>query len=99
MPVTTANSDDGQELTISIVGRFDNAVQTEFKDSYQNVTVARYIVDFTDTDFIDSSALGMLMMMREHLGGEAADITLKNCSQDIKVILSVSNFQNLFTID
>lgn len=99
MPVTTTHSDDGQELTISVVGRFDNAIQTEFKHSYQDSAVARYVVDLKETDFIDSSALGMLLMMREHLGGEEADITLKNCPQDIKVILSVSNFQNLFAID
>jgi len=47
---------------------------------------------------MDSSALGMLLMMREYLGGNDASISITNCSSDIKNILTVANFQGLFNM-
>jgi anti-anti-sigma factor len=98
MSVTTQSSNDGKELTIAIKGRFDFALQKDFRSSYENVAASNYVVDLRNTEYMDSSALGMLLMMREHAGGNSAKITLKNCSQDIKTILSVANFHSLFNI-
>ena len=98
MTVTTKSSSDGNELTISIDGRFDFGLQKDFRKSYENIKAKKYIVDMRSTEYMDSSALGMLLMMREFAGGSKASITLKNCSQDIRTILSVANFQNLFNI-
>ena len=50
------------------------------------------------TNYMDSSALGMLLMMREYLGGNSADISIANTSADIKNILTVANFQSLFSM-
>lgn len=98
MSVTTQNSSDGKELTIAIKGRFDFALQKDFRRSYENTAVNSYVIDLRSTEYMDSSALGMLLMMREHAGGNNAKITLKNCSQDIRTILSVANFHSLFHI-
>lgn len=98
MRVATRNSNDGTEITISIDGRFDFGLQKDFRASYEKVQAKRYIVNLMNTQYMDSSALGMLLMMREHVGGSRADITLQNCSKDIKTILSVANFQSLFKI-
>ena len=98
MSVSTKMSENGSELTITIDGRFDFGMQNEFRGAYEGTNVSEYIVDMTNTDYMDSSALGMLLMIREHAGGNSSTITLKNCSQDIKTILSVANFQSLFKI-
>ena len=98
MPITTQVSPDGSELTITIVGNFDFGVQNDFRTSYENANAKTYVLDLMKTDYMDSSALGMLLMMREHAGGNKSNIMLKNCSQDIRTILSVANFQNLFSI-
>ena len=98
MSVATKNSEDGAEVTISIDGRFDFGLQKDFRSSYENLQAKRYIVNLMNTEYMDSSALGMLLMMREHVGGSNADITLKHCSNDIKTILNVANFQSLFKI-
>lgn len=98
MSVVTKNSVDGSEVTISIDGRFDFGLQKDFRASYENLQAKRFIVNLMNTEYMDSSALGMLLMMREHVGGSHADITLKNCSNDIKTILNVANFQSLFKI-
>lgn len=98
MPVTKNNSADGQELTIAIQGRFDFGVQKDFRHSYEDSAAKRIVVDMRNTDYMDSSALGMLLMMREYAGGSSAEISLKNCSSDIKTILNVANFNSLFDI-
>jgi len=99
LPVTTHTTEDGRVLTISVVGNFSVEVQSDFRASYENSAAEKYIIDLEQTEYMDSSALGMLLMMREQVGGDDAVILLQNCGQDIKVILSVANFQALFTID
>lgn len=58
----------------------------------------RYVVNLQGTTYMDSSALGMLLLLRDHAGGDEADIRLLNCSPDVRKILSVSNFEQLFVI-
>ncbi|NOX75710.1 MAG: STAS domain-containing protein [Gammaproteobacteria bacterium] len=99
MPVTSEVSEDGKMTTIKIGGRFDFAVQNEFRDCYYNAKTdggAKFIIDMGGANYMDSSALGMLLMMREYLGGNTADISIENSSPDIKNILTVANFQSLF---
>ncbi len=101
MPVTSTVSVDGKEITINIGGRFDFAVQNEFRDGYHSVGPedgVSFTIDMSNASYMDSSALGMLLMMREHLGGSDANITISNSSADISNILAVANFQSLFTI-
>jgi len=98
MPISIKNLDDGNELVITIDGRFDFGLQNQFRESYEGSKAKSIVIDLAGADYIDSSALGMLLMMREHTGGDANSIVLKNCSQDIKTILSIANFQSLFKI-
>lgn len=99
MPVTSDVLADAKTVTIKVSGRFDFAVQNEFRDCYYNTGPGEkndFIVDMSSANYMDSSALGMLLMMREYLGGNSADISIINCSPDIKNILTVANFQSLF---
>ena len=103
MPVTSEIASDSGAVTIRVSGRFDFAVQNEFRDCYYNSTnnqdeLPKFIIDMSGTNYMDSSALGMLLMMREYLGGNSADITIANSSADIKNILTVANFQSLFNM-
>ncbi len=98
MSVSSKSSTDGAELTICIDGRFDFAVQKDFRHSYEATKANNIVIDMSKTEYMDSSALGMLLMLREYAGGSAAKIELKNCSKDIRTILSVANFQSLFKV-
>jgi anti-anti-sigma factor len=100
MAITSQPSADGQELTIAIRGRFDFASHQEFRDAYErvNITPRRYLIDLQGTSYLDSSALGMLLLLRDHAGGDAAQIRLLNCSSDVRKILAISNFEQLFQI-
>lgn len=58
----------------------------------------RYTVDLKDTTYLDSSALGMLLLLRDHAGGDNSLIRLVNCNPDVRKILAISNFEQLFNI-
>jgi anti-anti-sigma regulatory factor len=49
--------------------------------------------------YLDSSALGMLLLLRDHAGGDSANVQITKCNQDVKKILTISNFEQLFKID
>ena len=100
MAVTSVTSTDGKSLTISIEGRFDFSAHQAFRDSYEKVTPipAEIMVDMKETSYLDSSALGMLLLLRDHSGGDSSQISLKGCNDDIRKILTISNFEQLFKI-
>lgn len=101
MAISTQLSADGQELTIAIQGRFDFGAHQAFRDAYERVdgTPKRYQVDLQGTTYLDSSALGMLLLLREHAGGDESDIRVVNSSPDVRKILGISNFDKLFDIN
>jgi len=100
MPISAHRSDNGQTLVISVEGRFDFSSHQAFRDAYEQADggVERYIIDLSETTYLDSSALGMLLLLRDHAGGDAARISIENCNSDVRRILSISNFEQLFSI-
>ena len=100
MTISSQLSADGQELTITIQGRFDFNAHQAFRDAYQRAdcTPQRYVVDLCGATYLDSSAPGMLLLLRDHGGSDKADIRLINCNPDVRKVLSVSNFEQLFVI-
>ena len=100
MAVTSVTSSDGRTLTISIDGRFDFSAHQSFRNAYEKVSPipSSIVVDMSKTTYLDSSALGMLLLLRDHSGGDSSNIQLINCNEDIKKILTISNFEQLFQI-
>jgi len=100
MSVTTEMSDDGRELVIGVSGRFDFSVHQDFRQAYEKTGdgADRYVLDMDHTEYLDSSALGMLLLLREFAGGSKSDVRIVNCGESVRKILSTANFQKLFDI-
>ncbi|WP_455824874.1 STAS domain-containing protein [Pseudomonas graminis] len=100
MSVESEVSLDGKKLTIAIKGRFDFGSHQTFREAYERFykNPQLYVVDLKDTTYMDSSALGMLLLLRDHAGGEAAQVRVINSSSDVRKILAISNFDKLFDI-
>ncbi len=92
------------EVTINVKGRFTFELYDQFRDAYrQNTTDTskklRFVVDMAGTEYIDSSALGVLLLLREECGClDNDDVTLTNVRPEIRNILETANFQRIFTI-
>ena len=100
MGIVTKMSADGSELQISIEGRFDFSLHQEFRKAYESTEInpEQYVVDMQATTYLDSSALGMLLLLRDHAGGDHANIRIINGNDDVRKILTISNFEQLFDI-
>lgn len=90
---------EGDLVTIRINGHFGFPVYRQFREAYEPAGPARqYVVDLQATDYMDSSALGMLLVLRERAGGERAQIRIVNCKPEIRRILDIARFGQLFQI-
>ncbi|MEM7561684.1 MAG: STAS domain-containing protein [Pseudomonadota bacterium] len=100
MGINTTVSDNGNQVTISVAGKFDFQLYDEFRASYADTAGSgvNYVVDLSETDYLDSSALGMLLLLREHAGGESSNIEITEASPEVRKILDVANFGKLFSI-
>jgi len=101
MTVTAHPSADGSQLTIKIGGRFDFSAHQTFRQAYESAApgVTHFVIDMADATYLDSSALGMLLLLRDHAGGDSAAIRIINCNPDVHKILTISNFGQLFEIE
>ena len=100
---TIAVSQGDDEVTIHVKGRFSFDVHAPFRAAYQSVMQSdvrprRWTLDLGGTDYIDSSALGMMLLLKEAVGGHEADISIIRVPKEIRQILETANFQKLFTL-
>lgn len=97
-------SHEAEQTTIAIKGRFNFEMHSQFRTAYQQTGdggaegARRYIIELGGTEYIDSSALGMLLLLREEAGANEADIEIINARPEIRKILETANFQRLFKI-
>ena len=92
----------GATAVIKLAGRFDFNAHREFRTAYDPLVidagVSAVLVDFSDVDYLDSSALGMLLMLRDKLGGVNKEVTLAGVKGNVKQVLDIANFGKLFKI-
>lgn len=84
------------KVTIHLGDKFDFSSVDTFKLAYEENPSEKYVVDFRDTDYMDSSGLGMLLNMKRAVGTNLIDLV--NCKTQIKKVLVVSRFDEHFNI-
>jgi anti-anti-sigma factor len=93
---------DAGKTVINLSGRFDFNTHREFRSAYEplvgDVDTLAVVVDFTGVDYLDSSALGMLLMLRDKLGGAGKEVALTGVRGNVKQVLDIANFGKLFPI-
>lgn len=94
-------SSDGKLFTIQIKGKFDFNLVQAFRSAYSEIgdKSPKVIIDLRETEYMDSSALGMLLNMKKSLGDSVSSIQIANCKPQIKKILQISRFDKKFDID
>ena len=99
MSIVSHLSESGDVMKIGIQGRFDFGSHQDFREAYDknDSNVKEYYVDMAKTTYLDSSALGMLLLLRDHAGSEAV-IKIINCNEDVFKIFEISNFDQMFEI-
>ncbi len=98
--INVQTNDD--KVTISLAGRFDFNSHREFRSAYEEAIIRKSVneleVNLAGVDYIDSAALGMLLLLNEKAAAVNKKVSLVNCRRTVLQILEVANFNKLFPI-
>ena len=84
---------------IRINGRFDFSCHAAFREAYAgSPNGTEFIVDMAEASYMDSAALGMLLLLREHVQQQGGKVTITNCRGQTYDVLQIANFHRLFKI-
>ncbi len=94
-------SNENNAKSIILNERFDFESVGPFRQCYENLTKSTcksVVIDFRDTRYIDSSALGMLINARSYFEQMGVKVKLINTNEQIQKIFSISRFDKKFDI-
>lgn len=82
---------------ISITGRFTFRMTEQFQAAFQNEPQSqRFIVNLAGTQEIDSSGLGMLLLLSEY--ADTPTVELININPKVRETIEMANISDLFKI-
>lgn len=97
-----SNKIEDSKASLTINGRFDFSIHRDFREKYEAIlgtpSVRQLDVDLRGVNYIDSSALGMLLLLREKAAAKQIDMKLTNTQGAVRQVLEVANFGRLFKI-
>lgn len=99
MAVSVYTDDVRHSVTIAVQGPFDFTQHEAFRRAYRQLPRAdvKYVVDLSSAETMDSTALGLLLLLRDYAGGDDAEIRVENCKPNVREVLRVASFDSLFT--
>ena len=87
------------EVVIKVAGTFNYNLRQEFRKAYENhPRNKKYIVEFHQVTTLDSSALGMLLILLEHAGNIKENLHIVGCQPKVKELFQLGNFHKLMTM-
>ncbi len=92
---------DSGEIELTLDEVFDFKKVDEFRKSYEQIDgekVRVLNINFGQTKYMDSSALGMLLNVQSYFKDRNVKIRIINAKDQIKKILSISRFDQRFEI-
>ena len=100
MSITTQVMADKARL--SLQGRFDFSAHRDFRQGYEKLILQSEVkcveVNMSGVEYIDSSALGMLLVLREAVIRNQQQLMITNCTNSVRRVLDVANFGKLFVL-
>ncbi len=91
--IQTASGDDAQRLK-----RSTRAFKSAYEGQIGSSEISAIEIDLGNVDYLDSAALGMLLLLRDQASGTHKTVILSNCHGVVQQILDIANFKKLFTI-
>lgn len=93
---------NGEAAVLTLSGRFDFNAHRDFREGYesllQNSAVNALDVDMGAVEYLDSSALGMLLLLKDRATARNVKLALTRTSGNVRQILEIANFNKLFSI-
>ena len=91
------------ESIIALSGRFDFGSRKEFflqcDVALSGVSKGPVVVNLSNVAYIDSSALGMLLLLRDKVNCAGRNLLLRGAVGNVAGVLRIANFDKLFTFE
>jgi len=92
---------DGSDA-LRLAGHFDMNASQEFRNASRKALAAvrgkELILFMDEVDYIDSSALGMLLVLHKDASERGISVVLANCQPFIQRALTTAYFDRMFTL-
>jgi anti-anti-sigma factor len=92
----------GDRAFIILAGEFDFSTSDDLGNAIESAlnieATQEIIVDLTETTFIDSSVIRILLKLREAANNQHKLLTLANCNDRIREIFVIGGFDQMFVI-
>jgi len=101
MNVKKRTFDDRKKIELTIDGRFDFSLHQHFRDSYADCKEnnVEFILNLSETTYMDSSALGMILLIKDHAETYNGKVVISKPNEAVSKILEIAQFHRLFTIE
>jgi anti-anti-sigma factor len=98
--IKTYASEDKKVLTIVIHDSFEFSQYESFRSAYSDIEVRgiQFILDLSKASYMDSSALGMILLLKEHADTLSGQLVISKPSPAVNQILEIAQFHKLITI-
>lgn len=92
----------GDTVVLALTGRFDFSAHRDFRGAYgkalDNAAVREIAIDFAKVDYMDSAALGMLLLLRQGAEEKRKAVSLRGATGSVLKVLEIANFGKLFKL-
>lgn len=89
-----------ESKTLRLPNRFDYSFHRQFGEMYTPIVEGsdcnEIILDFTQVEYLDSSALGMMVLLQKKFSGKNGRIKIKGARGATEEILKMANMQKMF---
>ena len=88
-------------LQITFKGKFTFQAHEAFReilDQIEQPEITRVAIDLRGVEFIDSAAMGMLLLARDETNKQHKSLVLEGAEGQVKKMFDMANFQNFFTL-
>jgi anti-anti-sigma factor len=90
------------KAVVRLQGRFDFSAHREIRDSCGALLASEEVreleLDMGGLEYMDSSALGMLLLLKERADAACKRVALHNCKGTVRQVLDIANFGKIFSI-
>ena len=100
MAIFAKYNSEQKQVTIKVVGELVFQERNSFVNAYQSQIepVDIFVLDLSETTFVDSSGLGMLLVLDDYAKDRKAKIVIMNPAPPALESLQTANIHKLFEI-
>jgi anti-sigma B factor antagonist len=97
----TSRKDSTGVLVVEVDGQLIVGNRQEFKQKILDALESgerKFLVDFTQTGYIDSSGLGVLVSLSKKIRDEGGELRLAGLNEDLRTLFELTKLDTLFSI-